>query len=85
MDDKQNDKRKSERKRTLLGAVIEYAGTSTMNCVIRNLSQGGARLELDGAPFVPHAMMLSIPQRGIRRSASVVWQTREAAGIQFAE
>lgn len=78
------DKRHSQRKKTLLGAWAEFGShDSTMTCIVRNLSEGGAMIRLDNAVALPGEITLAIPQQGLRRKARVAWRRIDAAGLAF--
>lgn len=78
------ERRRDERKPTLLGGrVVFNEHQSTMNCRIRNMSGGGARLRFDGLPILPQHFELRIEQRDEKRPAHRVWVTAREMGIAF--
>ena len=55
-----------------------------MNCIIRNLSDGGAKLEVEKVVGVPNSFDLFA--RGIDPHACrVVWRALRELGVQFAD
>lgn len=55
-----------------------------MNCIIRNLSDGGAKLEVEKVVGVPNSFDLFA--RGIDpRACRVVWRALRELGVQFAD
>ena len=82
-DDKQ-DLRRSPRHRTLKGASLVLPGTgSTFSCTLRNLSEGGAMVELPSTLGVPYEVILETADHQIRRRARVAWRTETRMGLTF--
>ena len=80
-----SDLRASPRRRTLLGARIEFDNrTSTMDCVVRDISDTGARLALASPVVLPETFSLIIEPQHKRYRARVKWQRLSFAGVQFA-
>ncbi len=78
------DRRKSQRARTLLNGVIRHTSKlSTMNCTVRNLSDGGARLEVANSNWLPDRFELEVTGRDIRRAARTAWRANGLAGVHF--
>jgi hypothetical protein len=81
MDD---DKRIIRRQRVLkTGKIIFSDGNSVVDCVIRNLSVAGARLELSNTVSVPQEFTLLDAHAGRSYSAKVAWRRGETMGIEF--
>jgi hypothetical protein len=76
--------RNSQRKRSFIGAkILLNGGASVIDCLIKDLSDGGARLTLDGAPTVPREFdLLFSDGRSFR--CTVRWRTMTALGVSFA-
>ena len=80
------ERRKSARQRVFLGAIARaHHGMGSFDCMVRNLSADGARIECDGAAQFPHAFALDVTARGIRRQAHVVWRSENMLGLAFDE
>ncbi|MGL4496026.1 MAG: PilZ domain-containing protein [Beijerinckiaceae bacterium] len=78
------DKRRFPRQRTFLRGNLEFDNrVSSVECIVRNTSDAGARIELPSMAGVPPVLTLSIPHRGLRRHGRVVWQRYDMAGIMF--
>jgi hypothetical protein len=78
------DHRSATRARAFLKAQIRFNnGMSTMDCVIRDLSEGGARLQISDSVAVPNSFELHIPKRDETRRAVLHWRTAEEMGIGF--
>src|ERR1700733_2297886 len=65
-------RRKSPRTRTLKGAQIVWAAGTPLPCVVRNLSETGACLEVYG--LIPYSFDLVFDRDQTRQSCSVVWR-----------
>ncbi len=79
-----HERRKSIRKRTILGGVIAFnRRCSSMNCVLRNLSPEGAKVVFDNTATVPDEFDLSINQQKRSLRARVIWRRVDQAGLMF--
>lgn len=78
------ERRQSLRQRALLaGVLVEPNKSSTWSCTIRNISEGGARLGIADANWVPLAFGIEIAARDMVRQAEVVWRTPDTIGVKF--
>ncbi len=78
------DRRSAQRCRVLKGAIIRFNhGYGALECVARNLSDGGARLAFGETAAVPSAFDLKLAGDGTVRAAKVCWRTPEAVGVSF--
>lgn len=77
------ERRTFSRRRTLLGGRIEFFERSTFDCVIRNLSEGGARVQCDQQIALPDVFDLVIDKNEERRTARAVWRLERDIGIRF--
>lgn len=71
------------RRRTLLGARIEFFERPTFDCVVRNLSEGGARVQCDQQIELPDVFDLVIDKTEERRTARAVWRLERDIGLRF--
>ena len=79
-------KRAEVRKRCFLAATISFnRGLTTCECMIRNLSEGGARLDVNSDVSLPTFFHLSIPVQDKRLYAELKWRSENEAGIQFCD
>ena len=80
------DRRTSARARTYLGGQIAFNNrSSTLDCLVRNMSRSGAKIELASTVIVPGKFDITIHHRGDSRRAQIVWRTQTEAGIIFLE
>jgi hypothetical protein len=78
------EKRKAARLRTLLGAVIAFNDrASTMNCQVRNLSAGGAKVTFSNTAVVPERFDLKIAHKERSFRARMIWRAPDEAGVAF--
>lgn len=79
------ERRQDSRRRTLMSATLRYHDhSSTLSCMVRNMSSHGARLELPAAGWVPEHFELDIPAQNIRVPVRLAWRQPEAVGVSFA-
>jgi hypothetical protein len=77
------EKRSFRRQRTLKGVRIVFnRSMSTVNCTMRNYSDGGARLDVTSVLGIPESFELKLDGHP-SRSAMVVWRKPDAIGIRF--
>ena len=67
----------------LTGKLIFNFGGSSIDCVVRRLSDRGATLELASALGVPEHFQLLIPSEGRQRPCKRVWQSDRQLGLTF--
>ena len=83
--DMRREQRLSPRRNTMIEALIAFNGGRSMEpCIIRNLSDGGAKIEVYRAVSVfPNSFDLIIPgQKPL--ACRVAWRALREMGLQFA-
>ena len=75
--------RRARRRRTLKQGKVILTDSTTMDCTIRDLSEGGARLVFGGATQLPKTFSLVVLSDNTRRPAELLWQRGLSAGIAF--
>lgn len=81
-----DEHRPSPRVRTFLaGRLIFNQGASSLDCIIRNVSETGAKLEASGSVTVPECCDLLILAKGETRPVRIVWRHEETIGVHFAD
>jgi hypothetical protein len=78
------DRRQSVRDRVVLGSVasINERG-STMDCVVRNMSEGGLCVEFDQTAKLPDEMRVTITQKDCSFFARMMWRQAGRVGLAF--
>ncbi|HEX2725512.1 MAG TPA: PilZ domain-containing protein [Beijerinckiaceae bacterium] len=81
MDD---NKRISPRLRSFLkGRVIYNGGQTNLECLIRDISSTGARLEFSSSVTLPDRFDLYLPHREETCKAHIQWRRGEEIGVAF--
>ncbi|WP_108519579.1 PilZ domain-containing protein [Bradyrhizobium algeriense] len=79
------ERRQLSRKRVYYGGLVTFNGrNSTIACAVRNFSMFGAKIEFEGAGLVPDEVDFEIERKAISCTARMVWRSRDAAGLVFA-
>ncbi len=78
-----NEHRNTHRRRTLKEGKIVLSDWKVLDCLIRDLSESGARVELGGLTELPKAFRLLITSSNELIPAEPAWQTGLAAGLHF--
>ena len=77
------ENRASRRNKVLKkGRIIYNNGHSVVDCLVRNLSEFGAGLEVPEGFACPQTFQLDIPG-GENRAVEVVWQANTKVGLRF--
>lgn len=78
------ERRSEPRHRVLKGAIIRFNnGYGALECVVRNLSGGGAKLSFGETTAVPSAFDLKIAGGEQIRKADVRWRSPDSVGISL--
>lgn len=78
-------RRASRRQRVLFGGKIVIGPNFSMDCTIRNLSDGGAQVRVGPEVALPHGFHLIEIRSGMAYRAEVAWRSLTAAGLKFTE
>jgi hypothetical protein len=78
------ERRPKPRRRVLLGAIVTWSdGARSFGCMIRNLSESGARITVPPNQGMPaHVYLINLPHR-IAYEAQIVWNNGAEAGVAF--
>ena len=78
------ERRASQRHRALKGGTLHFnKGYSSLECVIRDMSATGARIQMGETFGVPSRFMLSISGESTRVEASLRWRNARNIGLSF--
>lgn len=78
------DRRERVREKVFFGGVAEFNERgSTVDCVVRNLSETGACIEVDAPTRVPEEMQLTIARKGRSFLARMIWRQANRVGLAF--
>jgi hypothetical protein len=83
---KSNEERRSPRRPALMPAVIFYPHQDEhVNCMVIDLSQDGALLNLPLAKNLPLVFWLRLDGESTLRFCTVAWQSENHLGVEFSE
>lgn len=78
------ESRRSERVRSFLRAKILFNNQNTsFDCIVRNISATGAKIEVSNTISIPTQFDLEIPQKARSYKARIVWRDAESMGVEF--
>ena len=76
------ERRKIIRSRVLKSAKLLF-GASWINCVVRNLSTDGARVQIPNTAGLPETLTMTFDGGRTLRSCRIVWRTSNETGLAF--
>ena len=80
------ERRHYQRNRVYYGGMVAFnARNSTLDCVVRNFSQRGAKIEFENSAILPDRVDFEVARRGLSCLARLVWRDRNTAGLMFSE
>jgi hypothetical protein len=80
------ERRGAPRKRSFLKGIVYFNNRlSSIDCVIRDFSNSGARLEFAAAVSLPDTVELFIPTRDQTLASQVRWRKADEVGVSFAD
>ncbi len=80
------ERRSSSCQKSFLQGRIYYNNRrSSIDCVVRDYSETGAKLKFSEAVAVPEAVELYVPNREATRRARVEWRSGSEMGVSFVE
>ena len=81
-----NERRASRRQKSFLRGVVYFdKRRSETACLVRDLSEDGARIVLSQTITIPDVIELQIPQREQTLSARVQWRRADEVGLSFSK
>ncbi|MBR0973674.1 MULTISPECIES: PilZ domain-containing protein [Bradyrhizobium] len=78
------EKRTAQRYRVFKGGTIAFEN-SGIACTVRNMSAGGAAIDLDGPVTLPQSFTLAITRDNFERNCRTVWRSDRRVGLAFVE
>jgi PilZ domain len=73
----------SRQKSFLQGRIFFNNGRTSVDCVIRDISERGARLKFSGMTATPDVVELYIPNKDQSYRATVQWRNADEIGVGF--
>jgi hypothetical protein len=84
MSEREPERRTSTRHKSFLQGRIYFNNRrSAIDCLIRDISTGGAKLIFSQTASIPDVVELYIPQKDQTLRTHVVWRSGEEAGVAF--
>jgi hypothetical protein len=79
------DRRQSARDKVIYGGVAEIGERgATQDCIVRNISENGARIEFSNVvKFPTEQMSLAIARKGRSFLAKIIWWRDNFVGVAF--
>jgi hypothetical protein len=77
-----NDKRDTQRQNVIKAGTISFDGTG-IDCLVRNMSVGGANLEVESQIGIPSSFELVINIGHSNHHCHVVWRKARRIGVAF--
>ena len=71
---KSSEQRNKPRLRTIKGGSIMFGSAAAIDCIIRNMSDTGAALEVESPVGIPDDFTLLIRPEILKRRCQVVWR-----------
>ncbi len=79
-----NNRRREQRIRTLeFGKIIFGRQLNSVDCIVRNLSAGGACLQVESTDSLPQEFFLKIPVENLRCFCRIMWKAQDRVGVAF--
>jgi hypothetical protein len=76
------ERRHHQRRRVYYGGRIAFhRRTASIDCIVRNFSSDGAKVQLECPAVVPDLVDLTIARKGVAFLARVVWRRADEAGL----
>ena len=77
-------KRRSTRRRAFFsGKIVHCDGSHSFDCVIRDISESGAKIEIKQSDIVPKRLFLLGSRTPTAFEAELVWRKGNLAGLRF--
>jgi hypothetical protein len=77
------ERRKRGRARVLKNAKLVLGTSSVVDCIVRNLTNTGARIEVPNTTALPENLVLTFDGGRSMRSCRLVWRTLDETGLEF--
>ena len=77
------ERRGYTRSRVLKGAKLIVGCSAVLDCVVRNLTNVGARIEIPNTVDLPDKFDMTFDRGRSRRPRRVVWRRLNEAGVKF--
>jgi hypothetical protein len=77
------ERRRERRQKVLKQGKVVLTESVSIDCVVRDLSPSGARIEFEAPLYLPSEFRLHIVSADLTIPAAPAWQKQREAGIRF--
>ena len=77
------ERRTAQRHRVLKQGMLAFSGGGGADCMVRNLSESGARIEIASPVGLPATFTLVIAADRLLRHCHAVWSADRRIGVAF--
>ena len=77
------ERRQFGRRQTILHAMIYPRGRPSIRCIVRDLSAGGARIEVDTPAWLPSRFHLIIEATNFEADCEIMHRSHDDVGVRF--
>ncbi len=78
------DRRNTPRKRMLKSGSVSPDGlTLIYDCIVRNMSDTGARIKVQAQHVIPSTLIFSLKGSSLTANARVIWRNDKELGLEF--
>jgi hypothetical protein len=77
------EKRKTVRQRVFKAGTISFNRAAGISCTVRNISDGGACLEVATPIGIPRDFQLHITSDQVTKACQMVWTSEHRIGVSF--
>ncbi|MEE9313293.1 MAG: PilZ domain-containing protein [Rhizobiaceae bacterium] len=78
------ERRSSTRQRMLKSGTVSPDGRlSVFDCVVKNMSETGARIKVQAQQSIPNELIFMLKGSSIKADARVIWRHEKEIGLQF--
>ena len=79
------ERRKHQRLRVFKSVKLVFGNASVLDCVVRDLTPVGARIEIPNTIDLPQVFEMTFDGGRSIRSCRLVWRTSSGTGVEFSE
>jgi hypothetical protein len=80
------ERRQHPRQRVYYGGAVAFnARRSTLDCIVRNFSAQGAKIEFENSAILPDSIEFEVVRKGLSCAARLAWRDHNTAGLTFCE
>jgi hypothetical protein len=77
------ERRKFIRSRVLKGAKLVFGASPMIDCVVRNLTTAGARVQIPNTADLPESLTMTFDGGRTLRACRIVWRKPNETGLEF--